>query len=298
MSEIQYVMVGGNEHLGDLKCVPRHESSSSLNHGNLKRNKKYKNTRVLHWPVARALSVQDITPLTLLNRVLNDLKKKSKEKNHISTLQNRHILPEPGQDPTFESGNSFINPTSASRAGGWAGGRCGMAGALGNRQHPGGWIQRGERQPRAAHSHLILQAAAACIPPGWFLSGELRARRNLQPLPAEQLVWFTSLCQAARCLSKTFLQAESHHYLQPLETGFHAAFKASGSHISARTCAPSSQPSLPSLLTSPQVYSPFISWLILGLSAPAVPQTTARAEQQLRVAQSRDQTTPENLRSG
>lgn len=46
------------------------------------------------------------------------IKKKSKEKNHISTLQNFHILPEPGQDPTFQSGNSFINPTSASRAGG------------------------------------------------------------------------------------------------------------------------------------------------------------------------------------
>jgi len=45
MSEIQYVMVGGNEHLGDLKRIPSHESSSSPTHGNGKKKEKGKKQR-------------------------------------------------------------------------------------------------------------------------------------------------------------------------------------------------------------------------------------------------------------
>lgn len=102
-------------------------------------------------------------------------------------------------------------------------------------------------------------------------------------------MWFASLCQAAGCLSKRFLQAESHHYLQPLGTVINAAFKASGSYFKARTCAPPSQLSLPSLLRPPQApsgsfRSSLISWLVLGSPAPAVLQATARTEQWLSVA--------------
>lgn len=205
--------------------------------------------------------------------------KKKNNNNHITTFQNCHILPETGQDPTFESRNSFINPTSASRAEGWAGGRCRMAGTgWGTSSSRGDGSSGGNVHPRQPISISFSSQPLPAFPRGWFLSGELRARRNLQPLPAEQPVWFASLCQAAHCLSKTFPQAESHHYLQPLETGFHAALKASGSHTSAHTCTPSSQPSLPSLLTSPQVYSSSFRSSFLGLSAPAVPKTTARTE--------------------
>lgn len=50
MSEIQYVMVGGNEHLRDLKCVPSYESSPSLTHGNLKKKEKKRGKKNTHTP--------------------------------------------------------------------------------------------------------------------------------------------------------------------------------------------------------------------------------------------------------
>lgn len=77
MSEIQYVMVGGNEHLRDLKCVPSYESSPSLTHGNLKKREEKREEKHTHTALTtRSLALHSITAspqsVSLLSRALND----------------------------------------------------------------------------------------------------------------------------------------------------------------------------------------------------------------------------------
>lgn len=75
MSEIQYVIVGGNEHLRDLKCVPNHESSSSLTHGNKKGKKKREKKKHTHCTDhSHVLPLYNISPqrISLLNSELSD----------------------------------------------------------------------------------------------------------------------------------------------------------------------------------------------------------------------------------
>ena len=196
--------------------------------------------------------------------------------------------PETWHDPAFEGGHragaAFINPLSSKQ---WA--SCLAAtedsGAVVNRS--GSFpTQLGKHQPQAAPLHLTFQPSATCFPPRLIFVGRAEGQKEL----------VTITCRAAYVVC--FIMSSSPLPFQEIPSGrvsslppitgnwFSCCFSSiwfalSGTHM----CPPPSQPSLPSLLRSPQVRSSSFRVFFNSLAYPwFVHQATARRQQRLSAA--------------